>query len=228
MSIQSPEAVVFKVLLQDVSTRRQHVPVSRSGWAASRALREESGFPGWERSVDRGRRNSRGLVLLAVPGEFPSPDGCQALTDCCAEDAVVPRSGDGSLQGGCSGESHRRESCAPGDFCKLFQSRARTGLWMQEVLWRLQRDAPGSGDDGTRHSRSQGRDMSSPALSAGQSPASGAPGCSGPREVTQACSKGLQGDSVDISLGLVLGFFSPPPSFQSGGFLLDWNGVHLR
>ena len=78
--IQSPEAVVFKVLLQDVSTRRQHVPVSRSGWAASRALREESGFPGWERRVDRGRRNSRGLVLLAVsrdvshPRRMPSPD----------------------------------------------------------------------------------------------------------------------------------------------------------
>ena len=141
------------------------------------------------------------------------PDGCQALTDYCAEDAVVPRLGDGSVRGGCSGASHRRESCAPGDFGKLFQPRARTGLWMQEVLWRLRGGAPGLGDDGTRHSRSQGRDTSYPALSAGQSPASGTPGCSGPREVTQAYLKGLQGDRVDISLAFVLGFFSPTPFF---------------
>ena len=77
---QCPEAVVFKVLLQDVSTRRQHVSILGSGWAASRALREESGFPGWEKRVDRARRNSRGLVLLAVsrdashPRRMPSPD----------------------------------------------------------------------------------------------------------------------------------------------------------
>ena len=132
VSTQCPEALVFKVLLQDVSTRRQHISILGSGWAASRALKE-SGFPGWERRVDRPRRNSRGLVLLAVPGTFPSPDGCQALTDCCAEDAVVPRWGDSSVRGGCRGESHRRESCAPGDFCKLFQSRARTDPWMQRV-----------------------------------------------------------------------------------------------
>ena len=165
--------------------------------------------------MDRGRRNSRGLVLLTVSRTFPTPDGCQALTDYCAEDAVVPRLGDGSVRGGCSGASHRRESCAPGDFGKLFQPRARTGLWMQEVLWRLRGGAPGLGDDGTRHSRSQGRDTSYPALSAGQSPASGTPGCSGPREVTQAYLKGLQGDRVDISLGFVLGFFFPHPLLSS-------------
>ena len=51
-----------------------------------------------------------------------------------------------------------------------------------------------------------------------QSPASGTPGCSGPREVTQAYSKGLQGDRVDISLGFVLGFFPHPLLSSLKGF----------
>ena len=163
---------------------------------------------------------------MLFPGTFPIPDGCQALADRCAEDAVVPRWGDGSVPGGCSGESHRRESCAPGHFCKLFQLGGCTGLWMQEDLWSFQEGAPGLGDPGPNH---RGPEVGlggalllthPPQLSQlAKSPGWGAPGCSGPREVTQACSKGLQGDSVDISLGLVLGFFSPPPSFQSEGFL---------
>ena len=76
---------------------------------------------------------AEGLCSLLFPGTFPTPDGCQALTDRSAEDAVVPRWGDSSVRGGSSGESHRRESCAPGDFCKLFQSRARPDPWMQRV-----------------------------------------------------------------------------------------------
>ena len=84
---------------------------------------------------------------------FPTPDRCQALTDRSAEDAVVPRWGDGSVRGGCSGESQQLASCAPGDFCKLFQPRARTAVWMREVLWSLQGGVPGSGDCGPGHKR---------------------------------------------------------------------------
>lgn len=74
--------------------------------------------------------------------------------------------------------------------------------------------APGSGGSGHGH---RGPDTPGfrgaclltrpPRLSQlAQSPGWGAPGCSGPREVTQACSKGLQGDN-DISVGFVLGCF---------------------
>ena len=107
MSIQLPEARLFKVLLQDVSTRRQHVSISGSGWAASRALKRRKWLSWVGEEGGQGRRNSRGLCFLLFPGTFPTPDGCQAPADRCAEVAVVPRLGDGSVQGGCSGESHR-------------------------------------------------------------------------------------------------------------------------
>ena len=97
------------------------------------------GWTGREETVE-------GLCSLLFPGKFPIPDGCQALADRCAEESVVPKWGDGSVRGGCSRESHRREGCAPGDFCKLFQPRAGSGLWMQEVSRSLQEGAPASGD----------------------------------------------------------------------------------
>ena len=136
------------------------------------------GWTGREETVE-------GLCSLLFPGKFPIPDGCQALADRCAKDAVVPRWGDGSVRGGCSRESHRREGCTPGDFCKLFQPRARTDPWMQEVLWSLQEGAPGSEDCGPGH---RGPDLPArllthpPQLSQlAHSPSSGAPGCSGHR-----------------------------------------------
>ena len=75
-------------------------------------------------------------------------DPCQALADRSAEDTMVPRWGDGSVQGGCSRESHQHESCTAGDFFKLLQPRGCTGLWMQEFLWNLQEGAPGLEDPG--------------------------------------------------------------------------------
>ena len=75
-------------------------------------------------------------------------DSCQVLADRSAEDSVVPRWGNGSVQGSCSGESHWRESCTAGDFFKLFQPRGCPGLWMQEFLWNLHEGTPGLGDPG--------------------------------------------------------------------------------
>ena len=173
-------------------------------------LGERGGWTGGEETAE-------GLCSLLFPGTFPTPDGCQALTDYCAEDAVVPRWGNRSVQGGCNGEFHQRESCTPGDFSKLFQLRECPDPWMQEDLWSLQEGAPGSGAPGPDH---RGPEVGlrgalllthPPLLSQlAESPGLGAPGCAGPREVTQACSKGLQGDSIDISLGFVLGFFPHP------------------
>ena len=140
------------------------------------------GWTGREETVE-------GLCSLLFPGKFPIPDGCQALADRCAKDAVVPRWGDGSVPGGCSGESHRRERCAPGHFCKLFQLGGRTDLWMQEDLWSLQEGAPGLGDPGPDHRGPEvglggarllthPPQLSQPAHSPGRR----APGCSGPRD----------------------------------------------
>ena len=144
------------------------------------------GWTGREETVE-------GLCSLLFPGKFPIPDGCQALADRCAEESVVPKWGDGSVRGGCSRESHRRESCAPGDFCKLFQPRARTDPWMQEVSRSLQRGAPGSGDGGhgcrgpgTPGLRGANLLTHPPQLSQlAQSPASGAPGTSHTSLVTE-------------------------------------------
>ena len=174
-------------------------------------------FLGGKGGSTGGEETAEGLCSLLFPRTFPTPDGCQALADGSSENSVVSRWGDGSLRGGCSQESHRRESCAPGDFCKLFQPRARTDPWMQEVSRSLQRGSPGSGDrghgcrgPGTPGLRGACLLTHPPQLSQlAQSPGRRAPGRSGPREVTQACSKCLQGDSVHVS---VFFFFFPYPT----------------
>ena len=40
---------------------------------------------------------------MLFPGTFPTPDGCQALADRCAEDAVVPRWGDAPCEEAAAG-----------------------------------------------------------------------------------------------------------------------------
>ena len=95
------------------------------------------------------RRNTpRFMSQKFFPLTIHPQDPCQALADRSAEDTMVPRWGDGSVQGGCSRESHQHESCTAGDFFKLLQPRGCTGLWMQEFLWNLQEGAPGLEDPG--------------------------------------------------------------------------------
>ena len=40
---------------------------------------------------------------MLFPGMFPTPNGCQALADRCAEDAVVPRWGDAPCEEAAAG-----------------------------------------------------------------------------------------------------------------------------
>ena len=54
------------------------------------------GWTGREETVE-------GLCSLLFPGKFPIPDGCQALADRCAEDAVVPRWGDAPCEEAAAG-----------------------------------------------------------------------------------------------------------------------------
>ena len=96
---------------------------------------------------EHARRNTPRLMSQKFSSLTIHPqDPWQALADRSVEDAVVPGWGDGSMRGGCRGKFPRRESSTPGDFFKLFQPRACTDLWTQEVLWNLQKDAPGLGD----------------------------------------------------------------------------------
>ena len=79
MSIQLPEARLFKVLLQDVSTRRQHVSISGSGWAASRVLKRRKWLSWVGEEGGQGEKKQPRFVLLAVsrdishPRRMPSP-----------------------------------------------------------------------------------------------------------------------------------------------------------
>ena len=73
MSIQLPEARLFKVLLQDVSTRRQHVSISGSGWAASRALKRRKWLSWVGEEGGQGKKQPRACAPYCFPGRFPPP-----------------------------------------------------------------------------------------------------------------------------------------------------------
>ena len=74
MSIQLPEARLFKVLLHDVSTRRQHVSISGSGWAASRALKRRK-WLSWvgEEGGQGEKKQPRACAPCCFPGRFSPP-----------------------------------------------------------------------------------------------------------------------------------------------------------
>ena len=180
VSIQCPEAVVFKVLLQDVSTRRQHVSVSRSGWAASRALREAllGGRGGWPGRED----TAEGLCSLLFPRTCPTPDPCQALADRSAEDAVVPGWGEGSVRGGRRGDSTGVSAAGQVTFpssssperalvfgCRRFHGAFRRCTWIRR-WWSWPQE--------TRRSRTQGGLVCWPRVQAGGPQAAQAPGTS--------------------------------------------------
>lgn len=145
---------------------------------------------------------------MLFPGTFPSPTDAKPWQTAALR-TLWFLSGDGSVRGGCSQES-TGVSCAPGHFCKS-SSRAHTGPWMQEVLWSLQEGAPGSGDCGPGHRGPdtpgpQGLVAHPPQLSQLAEIHPRGPQAAQAPEVTQTCSKGLQGDK-DISVGFVLGCF---------------------
>ena len=150
MSIQCPEAVVFKVLLQDVSTRRQHVSVSRSGRAASRALREAllGGRGGWTGRED----TAEGLCSLLFPRTCPTPDPCQALADRSAEDAVVPGWGEGSVRGGRRGDSTGVSAAGQVTFPSSSSPECALVFGCRSFM-EPSGGAPGSGDGGPGHRR---------------------------------------------------------------------------
>ena len=193
MSIQCPEVLVFKVLLQEVTTRRQHVSVSRSGWAASRALREAflGGRGGWTGRED----TAECLCSWLFPRTCPIPDPCQALADRSAEDAVVPRWGEGSVRGDSSGASTGVSAADQVTFPSSSSPERALSLDAGGFM-EASGGAPGSRDGGPGHRRPDTPGLRGARLLArppqlsqlAQSPGWGAPGRSGPRNVTKAWS----------------------------------------
>ena len=113
------------------ATRRQHVSIFGSGWAASRASRKWLSWVGEEGGQGE-KKQPRACAACCFPGRFPP------LTDAKPWQTAPLRTlwflgrGTAPCEEAAAG-SPTGESRAPGYFCKLFQPRARTGPWMQRV-----------------------------------------------------------------------------------------------
>ena len=79
---------------QGVVTGRVHKAAARFHfwvWVGGKQSLKKVAFLGGRGGWTGGEETAEGLCCLLFPGTFPTPDGCQALTDRSAEDAVVPR-----------------------------------------------------------------------------------------------------------------------------------------